>query len=268
MLNRPCCQTSAARTVGMLGYPGTHMQHRELPSDATTGTRRPAGVRYWVALGFVVAVVLAWFGLGPGAASAFDAVQSNLDVWQDWVSRYPLPAIVIFFLIYACSASLPLPVLTVMSLLAGALFGRQMGTVVASLAYAVGVTTAFLVARSLLRERVQRSAGPWLQRIQRGVERDGCIYLLTLRLMPSVPFFLVNVFMALTSIRTRTYTAVSWAGVLPATYLYAGVGTELATLDSPAGILSLPVLGSLAALAITPLAVRRLVRWCGQFRPL
>jgi uncharacterized membrane protein YdjX (TVP38/TMEM64 family) len=151
-----------------------------------------------------------------------------------------------------------------MCLLAGALFDRTTGTVVASLGYTTGVTAAFLASRWLLRERIRRRfGGRWLRRVESGVARDGAYYLLTLRLMPSIPFFLVNLLMALTPIRTRTYILVSWVGVLPITFLYAGLGTEVAHLKSPTGLLSVSIIGSLVALAILPLVVRALVRWIG-----
>lgn len=207
--------------------------------------------------GLVVAAVVAWLILGASSSGpVWDAVQSHLNDWQGWAGTHPLVAVAAFFLVYASATALPLPCVTLMSLLAGALFGRTLGTVVASVGYAAGVTAAFLAARWLLREWVRRHAGPWLGRVERGVGRDGAFYLLTLRLMPSVPFFLVNVLMALTPIRTRTYLLTSWVGVLPVTFLYAGVGTELAALSSPSDLLSPPVLASLAALAVTPLILR------------
>ena len=217
----------------------------------------------WTLAALVGGAVGGWLLLGPGITEAWNAVQSNLGAWQTWAGQHPHSAVVSFFLVYATTTALPLPCLTVMSLLAGALFGRLVGTGVACIAYTAGVTTAFLAARWLLRERVRQSAGAWLGRIERGVERDGAFYLLTLRLMPSVPFFLVNVFMALTPIRTRTYAVISLVGVLPITFLYAGVGTELAGLDSPTGLLSLRVLGSLVVLALAPLVVRMGLRWSG-----
>lgn len=127
--------------------------------------------------------------------------------------------------------------------------------------YTLGVTIAFLLARFLLRDLLRERFGPRLRRMEHHFEKDGAVYLLTLRLMPSIPFFLINVLMALTSIRLRTYMIMSWLGVLPLSFLYAGVGTELATLESPAEILSWPVVLSLAALALVPLLIRHLFRW-------
>ena len=195
----------------------------------------------------------------PSTSSVWVAAQANLDQWQAWVANHTLLALVVFFSVYALVTALPLPVLTVMTLLAGALFGQSTGTAVAALAYTIGVTAAFLMARWLMRDRVRQRAGTWLQPIERGIARDEAFYLLTLRLMPSVPFFLVNVLMALTPIRTRTYALVSWIGVLPITFLYAGVGTELANLNSPSDVLSFPVLASLVALAVMPLFLRKLL---------
>lgn len=225
------------------------------PTPRRAALARRAGL---VAFGVAAVAFLAAFG--PGAGSAWGAVQTNLDAWQTWAGEHLLLALAAFFLVYALCTALPLPVMTVMTLLAGALFGRTAGTAVAALAYTTGVTVAFVAARCLLRDRVRRRAGKWLKPIERGVERDGAFYLLTLRLMPSVPFFLVNVLMALTPIRTRTYALVSWLGVLPMTFLYTGVGTELASLGSPSDVLSAPLIASLAALAVIPLVARKLLR--------
>jgi uncharacterized membrane protein YdjX (TVP38/TMEM64 family) len=243
-----------------------------MPSDEQDNFAEPAtGFRRWVLrwIGFVVlgAIIAAFLTKGPNASSIWDTVHTNLGVWQDWTAGHTLLALAAFFLVYACATALPLPVVTVMSLLAGALFGRTAGTTVATLAYTTGVTTSFLVSRWLLRDWVLRHTGGWLGPIKRGVARDGAFYLLTLRLMPSVPFFLVNVLMALTPIRTRTYALVSWLGVLPITFLCAGIGTELADMQSPSEALSLPVIASLVALALLPLATRFVLRQFGTNRP-
>lgn len=213
----------------------------------------------------VASAVFVIVELNPSCA--WEAVQGHLEAWQAWVSEHQLLALLLFFVAYAAATALPIPSVTVMSLLSGALFGRLLGTAVASLGYTAGVTIAFLLVRWALRERVLDRFGGWLGRVERGVERDGAYYLLTLRLMPSIPFFLVNLLMALTPIRTRTYVFVSWIGVLPITFLYAGIGRELAQIESPSGVLSVSVLGSLAVLAVLPLAVRKLVHWRARPEP-
>lgn len=235
------------------------------PTDQ--GRRRDRLWRHMI-LGLIAVAAIAFAITELNPSCLWEKVQDNVGLWRTWAADHPVPALLAFFLVYATFTALPLPVVTVMCLLAGALFDRTTGTVVASLGYTAGVTAAFLASRWLLRERIRRRfGGRWLRRVESGVARDGAYYLLTLRLMPSIPFFLVNLLMALTPIRTRTYILVSWVGVLPITFLYAGLGTEVAHLKSPTGLLSLSIIGSLVALALLPLVVRTAVRWIGGPAP-
>jgi uncharacterized membrane protein YdjX (TVP38/TMEM64 family) len=215
----------------------------------------------WVIVAGALVTVLIVVASGPGGRAVWDAVKANLDDWRGQTQGHLLTALLVYFAIYAVGSALPLPLLTCMTLLAGALFGRWLGTLAASLAYTAGVTVSFVLARWLLRERVRRRFGPRIDWLNRRVERDGAFYLLTLRLLPSVPFYVVNLLMGLSPMRLGTYVIVSWIGVLPITFLYAGVGTSLAELQSPADVLSVKVLGSLAALAVFPWLVRKALRW-------
>ena len=234
----------------------------DAPVDA--GRRRDRAWRR-IVLGLIAVVAIAFAITELNPTCLWEKVQDNVGLWRAWANDHPIASLVAFFLVYATFTTLPLPVVTVMCLLAGALFDRTIGTAVASLGYATGVTAAFLASRWLLRDRIRRRfGGRWLGKVERGIARDGAYYLLTLRLMPSIPFFLVNLLMALTPIRTRTYILVSWVGVLPITFLYAGLGTEVAHLKSPSGLLSVSVIGTLVALALLPLAVRATVQWIGR----
>jgi uncharacterized membrane protein YdjX (TVP38/TMEM64 family) len=221
---------------------------------------RPGWFVGWFVAG-LLALAAAVVALGPGAGAVWETIRANLDVWQAWADRNPLAALLAFFAAYAVFASLPMPVLTVMSLLAGCLFGRWLGTGVASLAYTAGVTAAFLAVRWAGRAALRARFGGRLGAVERGLRRDGAYYLLALRLMPAIPFFLINWLMALTPIRTRTFSLISWVGVLPMTFLYASVGTELGAMESPADVLSLPLLLSLVALAVAPLLIRHAIRY-------
>jgi uncharacterized membrane protein YdjX (TVP38/TMEM64 family) len=219
-------------------------------------------VTRWPRLALVAAFVLAvatFYALGLQQYFSWDAVRSHLDAWQAEVRDNLVQAVLVFFVVYVAATALSLPVGTVLSLVAGALFGRWLGTGVVSLASTLGATLAFLSSRYALRDWVQRRFARRLAAINRGVERDGAYYLFTLRLVPAVPFFLINLGMGLTPLRVSTFAAVSWIGMLPATFLYVNAGTALATIDSPAGLLSWKVLGSLALLGIVPLAVRKLI---------
>jgi len=233
--------------------PSATIDQPSQPRGAALACRAGIGI-------LTLCAIIVLLTLGLSGSTPWQVLRTNLNDWQSWTAHHTALALAAFFLIYALFASLPLPVLTMMTLLAGALFGRTTGTAVAALAYTLGVTVSFLAARWLLRDRVRRNVGTWLGPIERGIARDGPFYLLTLRLMPSVPFFLVNLLMALTPIRTRTYALVSWVGVLPMTFLYTGVGTELAALQSPSDVLTVPLIASLVALAVAPLLARKLLR--------
>jgi uncharacterized membrane protein YdjX (TVP38/TMEM64 family) len=217
-------------------------------------TRR-IGTR-WMLVVLVVVVVAGFYGLGFQDYLAWDSIRANLDAWKAATDAHLLVAIVLFFLIYATVVALSLPVAVFLSLLAGALFGRWLGTAVVSLASTLGATLAFLLSRYLLRDWVQRRFGARLTTINRGIERDGAYYLFTLRLLPVVPFFLINLGMGLTPMRASTFALVSWLGMLLGTFLYVNAGTELAHVESPRGILSPEVLVSLALLGVVPLVLR------------
>jgi uncharacterized membrane protein YdjX (TVP38/TMEM64 family) len=168
--------------------------------------------------------------------------------------------VAVFFTAYVAVTALSLPAATVLSLAAGVLFGRWVGTAVVLLAATLGATLAFLSSRYLLRDWVRRRSGARLEAVNRGVERDGAFYLLTLRLVPAFPFFLVNLAMGLTPMRAWTFAWVSLVGMLPATFLYVHTAATLEGVHSPREILSPGVLLSLALLGVVPLALRWFVR--------
>jgi uncharacterized membrane protein YdjX (TVP38/TMEM64 family) len=228
----------------------------------------PAAARWprWAVAALLVLAVAGFYALGLQRYFSWDFVRAHLHAWQAR-ARDDLPlALLAYFLVYVAVTGLSLPVASPLSLVAGALFGRWLGTAVVSLASTLGATLAFLASRYLLRDWVQRRFGRRLALINRGVEADGAYYLFTLRLVPAVPFWLINLGMGLTPMRTTTFAAVSWVGMLLGTFLYVNAGTELATLDSPAGLLSWQVLGSLALLGVVPLAVRKIIRWRARRR--
>lgn len=215
--------------------------------------------RRWMIVVSLVAlagVATAFVMLDLGRFLSFDAVKSSqADLARAYAER-PVVFLAGFFALYVAAAALSLPGALLLTLLAGALFGVGIGTVLVSFASTAGATLAFLAARTLFRDAVRRRAGPRMAAIDRGVARDGALYLLTLRLVPIFPFFLVNPVMGLTPLRVRTFWWASQLGMLPATALYVNAGTQLARLESASGILSPMVLGSLAALGLLPLLGR------------
>ena len=202
-----------------------------------------------------------------GVFVAFDVTQYlNLDLIKSrqddlvlWRSNHPLRAAASFFCVYVMVAALSLPGAAVMTLAAGAIFGLGYGSLIVSFASSIGATLAFLASRWLLRDWVQVHFADRLASINTGSAKDGGFYLFTLRLIPVVPFFLVNLAMGLTPLRTWTFYWVSQLGMIAGTIVYVNAGTELARIDSPSGILSPALLGSFALLGLFPLLARKLV---------
>ena len=214
----------------------------------------------WLLAGLLVLAVVGFFALGWHHYFSWDNIRSNLNTFKAEVEDHWLLSLIVFFLSYAAITALSIPVAAIMTLLGGALFDRIIGTMLISLAATVGAILAFFSSRYLFRDLVRKRFGPRLEAFNRGFEKDGAYYLFTLRLVPLFPFFLVNLGMGLTSIRTWTYAWISWVGMLPGTFLYVNAGRELGTLESPKDILSPAVLISLILLGVAPLAFRKLVR--------
>ena len=168
-------------------------------------------------------------------------------------------AALIFLALYIAVTALSLPGAAVMTLAGGAFFGLLWGTLLVSLASTIGATTAFLIARLLFRDAVQRHFGANLRAVNAGMARDGAFYLFTLRLVPIFPFFVINLLVALTPIRALTFFLVSLIGMFPATVVYVNAGTQLGKLDSLAGILSPGLLVSFTLLGLFPLIAKMLV---------
>jgi len=174
-------------------------------------------------------------------------------------AQRPGPVIAAFFVVYVVVTALSLPGAVPLTLAGGALFGLGLGTLVVSFASTLGATLAMLVSRHLLREAVQSRFGARLAEVDRGIARDGAFYLFTLRLVPVLPFFAINLLMGLTAMRVWTYAWVSQLGMLAGTLVYVNAGTQLAQITSLQGIVSPSLLGAFALLGVLPLAGRWLV---------
>ncbi len=169
--------------------------------------------------------------------------------------------VLIYFAIYVVVTALSLPGATVMTLAGGAIFGLATGTVIISFASTIGATLAFLIARYLLRDTVQEKFGDHLNNINRGIEKDGAFYLFTLRLVPLFPFFIINLVMGLTPMRTLTFYLVSQVGMLAGTLVYVNAGTQLAAIESASGILSPGLIASFVLLGLFPLIARKAIEY-------
>ena len=197
-----------------------------------------------------------FFGLGRFITLGF--VQSQIIALQEFrETNFPLAA-VLYFLVYVVITAFSIPGAIIVTLLGGAMFGLLWGTLLASFASSIGATAAFLIARLLLRDWVQSRFGDSLTPINAGIEKDGEFYLFSLRMVPLFPF-LVNLAMGLTPIRVRSFYCISQLGMLMGTVVYVNAGAELARISSLSGLVSAPVLASLALLGVFPLIGRAIV---------
>ncbi|MEZ5753618.1 MAG: FAD-dependent oxidoreductase [Paracoccaceae bacterium] len=206
----------------------------------------------------IIAVLAVIAGLVAlrGQALDLDAVRGVIADLRAWQAENALTLIIAFFLVYVGVTALSLPVAVWMTLGAGALFGFWQGLLIVSFASSLGATFAFLAARYFLRDWVRARLGARAAAIEEGMRRDGPFYLFSLRLIPVIPFFAVNLLMGLTPISALTFYLVSQAGMLVATAVYVNAGTQLAQLDSLSGIVSPGMLISFALLGLFPWIAR------------
>ncbi len=186
----------------------------------------------------------------------FKSQQAAIDAH---VAAHPLQAGLAFFGIYVAVAALSLPGAAILTIAAGAVFGLLWGTVIVSFASSIGATLAFLVSRFLLRDTIQARFGSNLRAINAGMERDGAFYLFTLRLIPALPFFVINLVIGLTPLKTWTFFWVSQVGMLAGTLVFVNAGTEIAKIETLSGILSPGLAVSFLLLGIFPLVARKIV---------
>ncbi len=208
----------------------------------------------------IAALVGLFFYFGGAQWLSFVVLKAELSRIQSWQAAHPLLTMAEFFLLYVAVAVLSLPGAAVMTLAAGALLGLAWGTLLVSFASSIGALLAFLVARYLLRDFVESRFSARLASINEGVNQDGPFYLFTLRLVPVIPFFLINLLLGLTRMRAWTFYWVSQVGMLAGTLVYVNAGTRLAQIERPADILTLPLLGSFALLAAFPWAAKAVLR--------
>lgn len=178
---------------------------------------------------------------------------------DNWYQENPLLLASIYFVIYVAVTGLSLPGAAVLTLVGGAIFGLLNGIIIISFASTIGATLAFLVARYLFHDAVQRKFGNKLKAFNEGIRKDGAFYLFALRLVPAFPFFMINLLMGLTPIKTWTFFWVSQVGMFAGTVVYVYAGTQLAQIDSLSGILSPQLILAFTLLGIFPLIARRLL---------
>jgi pyruvate/2-oxoglutarate dehydrogenase complex dihydrolipoamide dehydrogenase (E3) component/uncharacterized membrane protein YdjX (TVP38/TMEM64 family) len=210
-------------------------------------------------LAVLIALMAAFFLLDLDQYFSLEYFKSRQASIEAYHARHPWLSALLYFLMYVVFAALSVPGSLLLTLAGGAVFGLLWGTVLVSFASSVGATLAFLTARLLLHDAVQRRFGDKLRAVNAGVRRDGAFYLFSVRLVPVFPFFVVNLLFGLTPIKTRTFYLVSQAGMLAGTLVYVYTGTQIARIESLRGILSPGLLIALTLLGLFPLVAKKLV---------
>jgi pyruvate/2-oxoglutarate dehydrogenase complex dihydrolipoamide dehydrogenase (E3) component/uncharacterized membrane protein YdjX (TVP38/TMEM64 family) len=216
----------------------------------------------WVGAGVAALVaVLAYRHFELGQLLTLDNLKASRDALVAAYQAQPLRTAAIYFAVYVAAAALSVPGALILTLAGGAIFGLGTGLLLVSFASSLGALLAFLVARYLLRDTVQGRFGRQLAPINEGLQRDGVFYLLTLRLVPLFPFWLVNLLMGLTPISAARFYVVSQLGMLAGTAVYVNAGTQLASIATPRDILSPALLGSFVLLGLFPLLAKAVLGW-------
>jgi pyruvate/2-oxoglutarate dehydrogenase complex dihydrolipoamide dehydrogenase (E3) component/uncharacterized membrane protein YdjX (TVP38/TMEM64 family) len=207
----------------------------------------------------VIAAIGAFFYFDLGRYASLDYFKSEQAAIQTYYQANPAQTAIAFFVIYVIATALSFPGAAILTLVAGAIFGLLWGTVLVSFASSIGATLAFLASRFLLRDGIQKRFGDKLKSINDGVAKEGGFYLFTMRLVPAFPFFVINLVMGLTSIKTRTFYWVSQLGMLAGTVVYVNAGQQLAQITSLKGILSPGLIGAFVLLGVFPLIAKKII---------
>ncbi len=206
----------------------------------------------------IVSVIGLYLSLDLGQYMKLDFIQSQLGNIQTFKQENFGLAALIYFVVYVVVV-LALPGALLLTLVGGAIFGLFWGALLVSFASSIGATLSFLASRFLLRDWVQFKFGDYLAPINKGIKKDGNFYLFSLRMVPIFPFFMINLLMGLTAIRALPFYLVSQAGMFIGTLLFVNAGVELSQIESLSGLVSAPVLLSIALLGTFPLIAKFVV---------
>ena len=213
----------------------------------------------WALLIVISTLIAAFFIFDLQQYLTLETLKTQQAAIESYRSSHVGLAVFYYALIYIAVTGLSLPGATILTLAGGAIFGLFWGTLIVSFASSIGATLAFLAARFLFRDVVKSRFDDRLTAINKGMEQDGAWYLFSLRLVPLFPFFVINLVMGLTSLKTKTFYGVSQLGMLAGTVVYVNAGTQLGKLESLSGILSPGLIGSFVLLGLFPLLAHKVV---------
>jgi uncharacterized membrane protein YdjX (TVP38/TMEM64 family) len=225
---------------------------------------RPAGgvqIGKFIILGVIAVGIGLFLYFDFGRFLSLESLKANRDHLLVFTEDNYTAAVGLFILLYIAVTGLSLPGATILTLAGGFLFGSVSATLYVNIGATTGATLAFLAARYLLRDWVEQKFGKWLEPLQLGFAKNAFSYLLTLRLIPLFPFFVVNLVSGLTRVSVGMYVAATALGIIPGSFVYAYAGRQLGTINSLKEIASPQVLGAfvlLGAFALAPILYKKL----------
>lgn len=216
----------------------------------------------------VVAVFAGFYLFGFDQYVDLNVLKEKSDEFNAYYTANPWQTSLWFFIIYIVSTAVSIPGASLLTLAGGAVFGLFWGVVLVSFASTIGASLAFLLSRYVLKEAVQEKFSDKLLEINRGIEKEGALYLFTLRLIVVFPFWLINLLMGLTPIKLGTYFWVSQLGMFPATILFVNAGTQLVKIEQVSDVLSPTVAISFALLGLFPLFAKSIPNIVRRYKVL
>lgn len=230
----------------------TPVSETAVPADSSAGK---------IVIAAVIAVSIgAFFYFDLGRFLSLAALKDNRDKLLSFTEANYVSAAVLFILAYIAVTGLSLPGAVILTLAGGFLFGSVFGTLFVNVGATTGATLAFLAARYLLRDAVEQKFGKWVGPLQEGFTSNAFSYLMTLRLIPLFPFFVVNLVSGLTRMNLGTYVAATALGIIPGSFVYAYAGQQLGTINSIKEIASPNVVAAfvlLGLLALVPTVYKK-----------
>ncbi len=233
-------------------------------SDALDQTKKPRPWKKIVVLVLLVAAIVAAY-TQFGDSLKLESLSAKEGQLREYQADHPVLVYGLAFLLYVTVTGLSLPGAAPLTLVYGWYFELVEGVILVSFASTAGATLAFLLSRYLLRDAIQTKFGTRLSSFNRALEKDGAFYLFTLRLIPAVPFFVINLVMGLTPIRVFTYWWVSQVGMLAGTVVYVYAGStfpDLRTLseEGASGVVTPQLIAAFVVLGLFPFVVKFIMK--------
>lgn len=211
--------------------------------------------KIYLVIGIASVLGIAWF-FNLTQYVSFENIKYSMVIAQNFYHEHPLLFVVYYFFFYIFISSLPMPGAITGALLSGIIMGFVPGLILVSFANTIGACIAMLTARYLFRDIIERKFQSVYEKVQRGFQEDGFLYVIMLRLLP-IPFFIVNIMLGLTPVSISMFYIGSQIGLLPTMLLIVKAGAELGLIESPREIFSPTIIALFITMAILPLIIKK-----------